>query len=184
MAREADRADRLVAAWRRELPDVLGPASELTKRIMFLASDLAEATRHELPRFGLTVAEFDVLATLRRAGRPYRLKPNDLSRSLLLSSGGTSNVVASLARRGLVERDDDPDDRRSAWVRLTDDGVTLAEDAVRATSAAHAQVFAGASDASLEAAATALRELFPAVETGRRRVEPPARAGRGVRAGA
>jgi len=75
MAASPDRVDALLAAWQAELPDVLGPSSELVKRIMLLAADLEEATRRVLPGFGLTVAQFDVLVTLRRAGRPYRMKP-------------------------------------------------------------------------------------------------------------
>lgn len=96
-----------------------------------------------LPRFGLTFAEYDVVVSLRRAGKPYRMKPHELTRALLMSTGGTSNVVNHLVAAGLVERDPDPDDRRSSWVQLTRAGVDIAEQVVRATSAAHAEVFAG-----------------------------------------
>lgn len=178
MTRQPDRADRLIEAWRAELPDVLGPTSELTKRIMLLAGDLNEATRRELPELGLTLAEFDVIVTLLRGGAPYRMKPAALSRSLLLSTGGTSNVTAHLAERGLVEREDDPDDKRSSWVRLTAAGAALAEKAVRATTAAHADVFAGASAEVIDAATDALRELFAAVEATRPRDKSAVRAPR------
>src|SRR2546429_9462086 len=136
----SDPVDELLSAWRTELPDVLGPASELAKRILVLSGELAAATKRELPRFGLTVAEFDVLATLRRSGRPYRLKSNELSRALLLSTGGTSNVTTHLVAEGMVRREQDPDDGRSTLIRLTQKGVAIAEDAVRATSAAHAEI--------------------------------------------
>src|SRR2546423_13943040 len=88
-----DPVDVLMAAWRAELPDVLNHASELAKRIMVLSAALADATRRELPEIGLTVGEFDVLVALRRAGPPYRMKPNQLARSLMLSTGGTSKVT-------------------------------------------------------------------------------------------
>ncbi|HWE92182.1 MAG TPA: MarR family transcriptional regulator, partial [Pseudonocardiaceae bacterium] len=88
MPASGDRVDELIARWRAELPEVLGPTSELVKRLMLLDADLAAATRAELPAFDLTPAEHDVLAALRRNGKPYRMKPNELSRSLLLSSGG------------------------------------------------------------------------------------------------
>src|SRR4051812_1273383 len=107
-----DKVDQLISAWERELPSVLFPTTELTKRVMLLADDLSEVTRQVLREHGLTTAEFDVLVSLRRAGAPYRMKPTDLSRSLLLSSGGTSNVTNQLAGRGLVVREADPEDGR------------------------------------------------------------------------
>src|SRR6266545_2619401 len=136
---------------------------------MVLSGELGAITKRELPEFGLTTAEFDVLATLRRSGKPYRLKPNELSRTLLLSTGGTSNVVNHLVSEGLVERDPDPDDRRSTLIRLTAKGIRLAEDAVRATSAAHAELFANVPDAVLRAATKGLRDLRVATRTRRAR---------------
>jgi DNA-binding MarR family transcriptional regulator len=158
-------------AWRTELPEVLDPTTELTKRIMVLSGELAAATKRELVEFGLTPAEFDVLATLRRGGKPYRLKPNELSRALLLSTGGTSNVVNHLVSEGLVEREPDPDDGRSTLISLTPKGVVLAEDALRATSSAHVDVFYNVPAAALNTATKALRELHSAMRTGRR--SPP-----------
>jgi DNA-binding MarR family transcriptional regulator len=150
------------------MPELLGPTTELTKRIMVLSGELAAATKQELPAFALTAAEFDVLATLRRSGKPYRLKPNELSRALLLSTGGTSNVVNHLVSEGLVERESDPDDGRSTLISLTPKGSGLVEDALRANSVAHAEVFADVPPAVLNAAATALRELSSAMRTARR----------------
>jgi DNA-binding MarR family transcriptional regulator len=157
----------LVAAWQSELPEVVTATTELTKRIMLLCRELDEATRRELPAFGLTPAEYDVLMALRRSGPPYRCKPNELTRSLFMSSGGTSNVVNHLVADGHVVREADPDDGRGTWVALTERGVALAGDVVLATSAAHASVFANASDQAIVAATEALRPLFAA--------QPPAR---------
>jgi len=175
MARFTDPVDELVAAWRSELPDVLGPETELVKRVTLLARTLGDAVDAELPDLGLTSAEFDVLAALRRAGKPYACRPNDLTRALLLSSGGTSNVVNRLAARGLVERRPDPDDRRGTLVALTADGVALAEEAVRTSTASHAAVLAAVPEPVLAAAAAALRVVFAAVGTNRRPGAPVAR---------
>jgi DNA-binding MarR family transcriptional regulator len=175
MARSPDPADELIAAWQAELPDVLGPETELVKRVTLLARALGDAVDAELPDLGLTPAEFDVLAALRRAGKPYARRPNDLTRALLMSSGGTSNVINRLAARGLVARRPDPDDRRGTLVALTDEGVALAEEAVRASTAAHAAVLAAVPEPVLAAAATALREVFAAVGAIRRPGAPAAR---------
>ncbi|MEV5480507.1 MULTISPECIES: MarR family winged helix-turn-helix transcriptional regulator [Streptomyces] len=154
-----DPVDALMDAWRTELPDVLRPTTELSKRITQLAGALDEATRGLLPELGLTVAEFDILIALRRAGEPYRMQPNELARSLLLSSGGLSNVVNHLTGRGLVRRESSPDDGRATMIRLTPDGVHTAEHAVRAHADAHEAVFAEASPTAVQAAARALREV-------------------------
>jgi DNA-binding MarR family transcriptional regulator len=111
-------------------------------------------------RFDLTGADFDVLAALRRSGKPYRLKANELSRSLLLSTGGTSNVVNRLVGRGLVEREPDQTDGRSTYVRLTPRGRALAEEVVIANSKTHDEVLSGIPAEVLERATAALREVF------------------------
>jgi DNA-binding MarR family transcriptional regulator len=136
----ADRVDDIIEAWRRELPEIVGPTTEMAKRITLLAAALAKVTRRELNAFELTVAEYDVLVALRRTGSPYRLKPSHLVRELLLSSGGTAKVLKQLADRRLVERHPDAEDGRVAWVHLTAAGADLAERAVRATSAAQREL--------------------------------------------
>ena len=167
-ARVSDPVQELMASWRAEMPELLGPTTELTKHLMVLSGRLSAATKGELPAFGLTAAEFDVLATLRRSGRPYRLKPNELARALLLSSGGTSNMVNHLVSEGLVERRSDPDDGRSTLISLTGKGKTLVEDLLRSNSTAHAEVFEGVAPEVIRAATEALRELTAAMYTARR----------------
>ncbi|WP_059013305.1 MarR family winged helix-turn-helix transcriptional regulator [Streptomyces specialis] len=154
-----DPVDELIEAWQAELPDVLGPAAELIKRVTVLAGELSAATRSVLPEYGLTPAEFDVLVALRRCGTPYRLRPNELSSALLLSTGGTSNIVNRLTGRGLVQREDDPADGRGTLIRLTAEGRRLAEAAVRATSAAHERLFADLPPGVVRAATEALRDV-------------------------
>jgi DNA-binding MarR family transcriptional regulator len=66
-----------------------------------------------------------VLASLRRAGKPYRLTPTQLYNSLMLTSGAMTNRVDRLEAAGLVERLQDPADRRGVLVSLTKDGLKL-----------------------------------------------------------
>jgi DNA-binding MarR family transcriptional regulator len=165
-----DKVDQLLCTWQRELPSVLYPTTELTKRLMLLADDLGQVSRRVLREHELTTAEYDVLVSLRRAGAPYRMKPTELSRNLLLSSGGTSNVTNQLVDRGLVVREPDPDDGRGTQIRLTEQGVQTAERAVLANSAAHDEMWSELPAEAVETAAKALRALFangrPASRTG------------------
>ncbi len=130
------------------------------------------ATCRELTEHGLSGAEFDILAALRRAGKPYRMKPQELGRAVLLSSGGTTNTLNRLTARELADRSPDPDDGRSMFIRLTPEGVRLAERALLGNAAAHAEVFDGVPGADLDAAAHALRAVPLPGDRDRRRRGP------------
>ena len=69
--------------------------------------------------------EFDVLAVLRRTGRPYSLTPTELFRSLMLSSGAMTNRIDKLEKAGFVRRSADPNDRRGVIVSLTPKGAAI-----------------------------------------------------------
>lgn len=158
--RATDEVDAIVAAWSDVLPDATSPRSALAKRITLLAATIGEAGRAELAELGLTYAEFDVLATLRRSGAPYRLTPSELTRSLLLTSGGVSNVLLRLESAGLVAREAREGDARSRWVKLTAAGRRAADQALRAVRGAHDEVFAHVPDAVVRRAADVLREVM------------------------
>ncbi|MFD1828489.1 MULTISPECIES: MarR family winged helix-turn-helix transcriptional regulator [Streptomyces] len=117
-----DEVDRLVAAWRRERPDLdVGPL-EVLSRVSRLARHLDRARRIAFAEHGLEPWEFDVLTALRRAGTPYQLSPGQLLTQTLVTSGTMTNRIDRLAKKGLVERLPDPSDRRGVLVRLTESG--------------------------------------------------------------
>lgn len=155
-----DTVDVIAATWARELPGVVGNELELGKRAARLSTMLAARVDAELARLGLTKAEYEILAVLRTVGAPFRLRPTDIAARLLLTSGGTSNILRRLEAAGLVERDADPSDARSSWVRLSERGVAVAEDAVRAASAAQAALLGAVPVDVVEAAVDALRRVL------------------------
>lgn len=120
MARNTpDRLDRILAQWHRERPDLDVAALGLLGRLL-LAAQLADtALGKGLAKHGLQPGWFDLLAALRRAGKPYELNPTELMRATMLSSGGITKRLDRLVDAGLLERRDDPDDRRGTLVRLT-----------------------------------------------------------------
>jgi DNA-binding MarR family transcriptional regulator len=87
--------------------------------------DLAETQMRK--DHGLTMARYDVLATLVNAGG--RLGLSDLASSIMLSQSGLSKLVDRMERSGLVRRDPDPRDGRSAFATITPRGRALAEEA-------------------------------------------------------
>ncbi|WP_016908969.1 MULTISPECIES: MarR family winged helix-turn-helix transcriptional regulator [Streptomyces] len=117
-----DEVDRLVAAWRRERPDLDVEPLEVLSRVSRLARHLDRARRTAFTEHGLEPWEFDVLTALRRAGAPYQLSPGQLLTQTLVTSGTMTNRIDRLAKKGLVERLPDPSDRRGVLVRLTVEG--------------------------------------------------------------
>lgn len=160
----SDRTDRLVDAWERELPGAVGPHTELSKRLVDLARRIDVTIQEAVAQHGLTVAEHDVLAALRRQGDPFRLTPTQLKDELFLSSGGTSNVLRQLTDRGLVQRGRSEVDGRSRWVQLTPAGASLAEAAVLASSRAQARLLRDVSKQQTARTATELRKVLAAIE--------------------
>ena len=71
-------------------------------------------------RFGTTLPRFDLMAQLER--HPEGLRMNELSRLLMVTGGNVTAIVDQLEKEGLVERLDEPADRRAFRIRLTRTG--------------------------------------------------------------
>ena len=127
-----DHVDRILEQWRRERPDLdVGPMG-LLGRVARLRTHLAREIEKTLAAHGLNSASFDVLATLRRSGPPYRLSPGDLIATTMVSSGTMTNRLDQLEKANLIERLDNPEDRRGVIIALTSKGFALVEEAVTA----------------------------------------------------
>jgi len=157
---KTDRADQIIAGWRIEMPEIAGVALEVTKRTARLNAVFDEVLGTQLAKLGLTRAEYAVLATLRRSGRPYRMRPSDLTAALLLSSGGMSNVLKRIVEAGYVRRNNDPTDGRSSRVELTAEGVRLAELAVRQAVVAHTELLKKVPPSKTRELSDLLREIL------------------------
>ncbi len=130
MAAEHDEVDRIVAAWRRERPDLDTTPLEVLSRVTRLARHLDLARRGAFARHGLETWAFDVLSALRRAGSPYRLSPGALLTQTLVTSGTMTNRIDRLVEHGLVQRRPSPDDRRGVLVELTPAGLAAVDAAL------------------------------------------------------
>jgi DNA-binding MarR family transcriptional regulator len=81
-------------------------------------------------RFNTTLPRFDLMAQLER--HPEGLKMNALSRLLMVTGGNVTAIVDQLEKEGLVERLDEPEDRRAFCIRLTRAGERSFADMARA----------------------------------------------------
>lgn len=125
-----DHVDFVVAQWAQAMPSVDVSSMEIFGRMARIQKHLERLRVEALSHYGFKEGEFDVLATLRRAGAPYRLTPTELYRSLMVTSGAMTNRIARLESAGMVERVADAKDRRSLQVALTAQGRALIEQAV------------------------------------------------------
>src|SRR5918911_2215788 len=120
-----DHVDWVIEEWEKERPDLdVAPIAVIT-RLERLQSYLRAEVATVFERFGLTGPSFAVIATLRRAGKPYQLSQRALMDALQLTGGTISVRIDRLERDGLVERVADPHDQRGVLVRLTEVGERL-----------------------------------------------------------
>ncbi len=129
---EPDAVDRILGQWQRERPDLDASPMGLLGRVARLAKHLERSIHATVAEFGLNPGEFDVLATLRRSGPPYRLSPTDLFNAVMVSSGTMTHRIDQLEQAGWVQRIPDPHDRRGTLIALTDPGFQLIDQAVEA----------------------------------------------------
>ncbi len=157
---EVDEVDEVVAAWRRERPDLAVGPMEVWSRIHRLAGVLDAHRKRVFAEVGLESWEFDVLAALRKAGEPYRLSPGQLLRETWVTSGTMTNRVERLRSRGLVTRQPDPNDGRGVVVGLTAAGRELVDAALSALLDLEASLLDDWSCEDVDALAAALRRLL------------------------
>ena len=154
-----DEVDAVVAAWRRERPDLDVAPLEVLSRVTRLARHLDLARRTAFDRHDLEPGEFDVLAALRRAGPPYALSPTRLVGQTLVTSGTMTNRVDRMATKGLVQRRPDPADGRGVQVVLTDQGRSRVDGALGDLLEDERRILSGLTVPDRRALADALRRL-------------------------
>jgi DNA-binding MarR family transcriptional regulator len=120
-----DHVARIMAEWRRERPDLDVSPQGVIGRLHRLANALTDELVPVYSRFGLAEGEFDVLATLRRAGAPYERTPGDLAAWTMVTSGAMTKRIDRLEQRGLVTRRVSEADGRGRVIALTAEGREL-----------------------------------------------------------
>lgn len=155
-----DQIDRLCAQWRTELPDLDTSPVQIIGRIYLMSRLIAPGIEDALQRHGLDRGEFDVLATLRRQGSPYRLTPTEFYGALLIASGSLTHRLGRLEKAGLIRRVPSEHDGRSLSAELTDLGRTTVEAAYREDLAFEARLLNGMSKRSQREIAEMLKLLI------------------------
>lgn len=142
------------------MPELDAASMKIFGRMLRLMKHLGKERAQAMSPFGFREGEFDVLATLRRAGEPYSLSPTQLYKSLLITSGAMTNRLSHLEQQGLIRRIADPDDKRSTLVSLTPHGQELIEEALIVHTQTQNALLSSLSDAQRAQLESLLRELL------------------------
>lgn len=107
------------------------------------------AVRHQaligrtVREYGISLPAYDVLATLRDAGEPYRRTMGEVAAAGAVRAGGLTQHADRLEAAGLIRRERDADDRRIVRLRLTTEGLELADRVFAVRSAQERELLAG-----------------------------------------
>jgi DNA-binding MarR family transcriptional regulator len=156
---ETDAVDAIREQWHRERPDLDTSPIGVIGRISRLCREIEHRLEAGYAASGLEPGWYDVLATLRRAGPPYRLRPTDFAATLMLTTSGTTKRLDRLEAAGHVTREPDPSDRRGVLIALTPQGRRLVDKASVKHLANERHILSGLSAAEQHQLADLLRKL-------------------------
>jgi DNA-binding MarR family transcriptional regulator len=157
---DSDSVDRIVQAWRSADPRLDSSSLEVTGRLVLCANYYERAVLAALEPFGLSIADFDVLNTLRRVGDERGSKPSEMARASLITTGAMTSRLDRLEQSGLIRRLPDPADRRGVLVRLTAQGSRVARKALQELLAANEVFLKPLSGAQRESMASAMKLIL------------------------
>jgi DNA-binding MarR family transcriptional regulator len=156
---QRDGVDLILEQWRRERPDLDHSPVGIVGRVSRLARELEQRLEPVYRAHGLEPGWHDVLATLRRSGPPFALRPTDLTNVSMLTSSGTTKRLDKLEQAGLIARSPDPADRRGTLITLTDAGRELIDTLTEAHLENERRILAALSEADQRRLADLLRKL-------------------------
>jgi DNA-binding MarR family transcriptional regulator len=156
---DRDGVDLILEQWRRERPDLDHSPIGIVGRVSRLARELEQRLEPVYREHGLEPGWHDVLATLRRSGPPYRLRPTEFTSTLMLTSSGTTKRLDRLEQAGLITRGPDPDDRRGTLITLTAAGRKLIDAVTEAHMENERRLLSALTEAEQRRLADLLRKL-------------------------
>ena len=119
--------DETVAGWQEQRPDLDFEPMGYILRFHAMAEAAMTKIEGITKSHGLTVGEFDVLATLRRHGATSTLTPSFIAEVAMVSPSGLTHRLTQLERSGHITRIADDSDRRSSLVSITRNGAAVAD---------------------------------------------------------
>ena len=174
-----DHVDIALEQAAREIPGLDVSPAQVTARIWRVSRFLELAAAAELASFGLGIADFDALVTLRRQPGGRELAPSRMAESAMLSPATITGQLDRLVAAGYVRRRRDPSDRRGVLIGLTPKGREVIDEVFPPYRANLDRLIAPLSEQERTRLAALLRKLLLAFEAeatggaGSRQSAPP-----------
>src|SRR5271154_2073283 len=108
-------------------PEFNWPSVEILLNLVYTYDVVSAHMANKTSPYGITKAGFSVLMILSRS-ESKACKQNEISQLMLVSRANITGLVDSLVRLGLVERANDPQDRRINRVKILPKGEKLLKD--------------------------------------------------------
>jgi len=156
----------LLSQWRRERPDIDPSPMAVCGELWRASERLRQGVLDNLLHYDLDTAGSDVILTLRRQGRGQTLSPSALAKEMMLSTSAMTNRLDRLEKRGLLQRNPDPEDRRGLKIALTDAGFALADEIVVSHVATEESLLSPLSNAERQQLRTLLIKIGNATRSG------------------
>lgn len=122
-----DAVDMYMKQWHKERPDLDTDPMSVIARMSRAGKLITTSIRDNFQGADIEPWEFDVLATLRRAGSPHTLTPKKLAATSMVGGAAMTHRIDKLVQRGLVTREVDATNRRQLLVSLTAQGIQLVD---------------------------------------------------------
>jgi DNA-binding MarR family transcriptional regulator len=123
--------EAIITAWKRELPLAPTDSIGIVTRLWHIAKLLGDDRARIVRSLGADTATLDLLSTLRRSGKPYRMTTRALAEACLITAGAITQRVERAAAQGLVTRTG-RQDSRAVDVELTPAGYEATDELVTA----------------------------------------------------
>lgn len=157
--------DDTLESWRSERPELDFGGMALFLKMSAVVRTIIDDFKGDIEELGITVSEFDVLATLRRSGPRAVLTPGHIAHVAMVKPSGLAHRLAQLESAGLISRSPDPDDGRGALIRITPAGRRVADRAVEILAARKNHAFADLTDRQRESLEQLLDKVIDSLES-------------------
>jgi DNA-binding MarR family transcriptional regulator len=156
-------AIRVGRGFRREFPGCDPASAETLANLVRATSEaVGEIDRRRRAYADLSASGFEALAVLDGADGP--LTGTDIASHLLVTTASITSLLDTLARRGYIERQPHPHDRRKTLISLTDAGRDLVDAMLPTVHTAATQLLDGLTPAELEALVAACTHVRTRIE--------------------
>lgn len=125
--------EKIKEQYKKQSPQMYNESVELTLPFFILHKKIYEGGNEILTNnYNLNQTELDVLANLQYlGGDDFSLTPTELYEQMLFSSGGMTKVLKKLEEKKLIRRVENPNDKRSKLVQITQEGTDITQNSLK-----------------------------------------------------